>query len=394
MNILLIAPLVSHATFGRIAAFINTNMNVSLFDISSRSHNYTNNIYPINKLKTIYSLNVDKIDRTNSNQINYQHIIYDLLRSNNLLEENRYIMNTLKDILISEEIDIVVCYYGPIAIKFLRIIKKINPSIKTVLIPNLIPSTIITGNKFISKFKKIISNEFMNYRKWLNTVDIIFAASTQMKDYIIDNYYINSSQIYIMPDFHPKSFFIKNINSKDNVNANTLVFLGAPERWGGQIDNIDAELNDIILKDIKLCVNERVKFNSSLNCDSYRYFSDYEVFNGILAQTLHYKTVSLITYNNVNDSDRFKSTLPTRFFTALSAGLVIAVKANNFYAVESFIKKYNIGFVYKDLQDLKTQLMDIDKLKFYRNNIFSHIQDFYAESQSKQIIQILNNING
>ena len=51
MKIVFIAPLVSHATIGRIAALVSTNIDVVLVDVSSRESNFSSKPYPINKIK-------------------------------------------------------------------------------------------------------------------------------------------------------------------------------------------------------------------------------------------------------------------------------------------------------------------------------------------------------
>ena len=101
--------------------------------------------------------------------------------------------------------------------------------------------------------------------------------------------------------------------------------------------------------------------------------------------------MALITYNVKTPSERFRSTLPTRFFTALSAGLVIAVKSGHFKAVESFISKYDIGFVYKDISQLKNELQNEKQIALYSKKIIENLFIFTAESQSEKITKILKN---
>lgn len=392
MKIVLIAPLVSHATIGRIAALVSTNIDVVLIDVSSRESNFSNKTYPINKIKKIYSLKLWEIDDFFLNNVSILERLKDILRSYSIISENKTVLNKVSEILKNEKPDFVFFFYGPVAIHFLRIIKKINKQLKTVLIPNLIPSTIVNGNPVIKLLKKSISNEFINYQNWLIKTDLIFTASFEMKSFIIKKFNFKSRLIHVIPDLHPKSFFVEKekILSSEN-KSNSLIFLGAPERWGGKIDNIDLELNEIINNKIQLTVNENVKNNSNLKCNSYKYFSDDQVFNGDLADSVYKNKVALITYNVKTPSERFRSTLPTRFFTALSAGLVIAVKSGHFKAVESFISKYNIGFVYKDISQLKNELQNEKKIALYSKNIIENLFIFTAESQSEKITQILKN---
>ena len=394
MKIILIAPLVSHATMGRIAALTSTNNDVVLIDVSSRKFKSEKNFYPVINLKKIYNLNISKLDSFFSSEVSYFDRLKDILRSYSIIKENKKINQRLTKILEIEKPNFVFFFYGPVAIHFFRLIKKIDQNIKTILIPNLLPSTIIKGNFFLKFLKKSVSNEFINYNNWINKVDIIFAASDEMKYFINKKFNFSLSSVHVIPDFHPKSFFVaNNIIDKKIIKENSLIFLGAPERWGGRIDNIDYELHQIIDSKIELVVNDKVKSKSKLNCEVYDYFSDYEVFTGKLSNAVNSNAVALVTYNIDKISERFKSTLPTRFFTALSAGLIIAVKSGHFSAVKSFVEKYKIGFIYTGVNDLKQQLNNKDKLQKYHKNVYQNLHKFTAESQAEKIKLILKKVS-
>ena len=235
MKLILIAPLVSHATIGRVAALANTGIEIILIDVSSRKCNYDKKTYPINKIKKIYYLNIWEVDNFFSDKITIFERLKDILRSYSILSENKIVFNKVADILKNENPNFVFLFYGPVAIHFLRIVKKINLNIKTVLIPNLIPSTVVTGNVLVRIIKKSISNEFINYKNWINKSDKIFVSSNEMKSFILKKFNYEAISIHIIPDLHSRSFFVnkKKINFLKN-KSNSIVFR-CSRRWGGKL---------------------------------------------------------------------------------------------------------------------------------------------------------------
>ncbi|HQT24835.1 hypothetical protein [Daejeonella sp.] len=379
---ILIAPLVSHATAGRIAALAATGYQVTLIDISGRDNTFSTSLYPYSLLYKIHRLDITKIDKFYT-QPSISLIIKDILRSFNALKENTLITDRLKEILSQDNPDIIVTFYGPLGIHFSRLIKKINAKQKVVFIANLLPSTVLSGNAIIRCLKRNLVNEFIDFIRWIKKLDTIVCASDEMAEFIVRKFKYPRNRLLIAPDYHPASFQVNlKITPKISFKPPSLIFLGAPERWGGRMDNIDKQLN-LYSSLVAVYASVSIERDKDSIWHAYPYFTDEEVFSGKLSDYAHGFAAALVTYNITRRSERFRTTLPTRFFSALAAGLPIALKWGLFDAVESFITKRDIGFVFYSEQELFEKLNDSDKLKQQKETIVKMLSDFSAEKQAK-----------
>lgn len=390
---LLFAPLVSHASAGRIAALINTGWELTLVDISIRPAGFSMDQYPYSGIKEIHFLGINELDpfyRTPS----HLAMIKDVMRSCGFIPENQTLVKKITNIIAADNPDVIFTFYGPLGIHFSRLCKKITPQLPVVFIANLIPSTLLSGNKFMRWIKRQIVNEFVDYKNWINKIDLVFCASDEMMDFIHIKFNYPRSRLYVVPDLHPKSFQVTPEVIKRHKNdeiKNSLIFLGAPERWGGYMDNIDSQLDRFSRAGISVYTSENIAKNGKHSWNSYPYFSDDEVFSGKLSNFAHQFSAALVTYNINRPSERFRSTLPTRFFSALAAGLPIAVKGGLFSGVESFVKKYDIGFVFNSDEELLAGLNDQEKMKRQKGNACLLLTKFSAEDQSKHIKELIEN---
>jgi hypothetical protein len=390
---LLFAPLVSHASAGRIAALINTGWELTLVDISNRPVGFSLNQYPYSGIKEIHFLGLKELDPFYETP-SYSGMIKDMMRSRGLMPENQTLVKKISNIIALESPDIVFTFYGPLGIHFSRVCKKIKPELPVVFIANLIPSTLVSGNRLMRWLKKYLINEFVDYKNWINKMELVFCASDEMVDFIHIKFNYPRSRLYVVPDFHPKSFQVTPdviIQSKNDDIKNSLIFLGAPERWGGNMDNIDSQLDRFGKAGISIYTSEFIAKNGTQSWHAYPYFSDDEVFSGKLSNYAYHFTAALVTYNINRPSERFRSTLPTRFFSALAAGLPIAVKGGLFSGVESFVKKYDIGFVFNSDEELIEGLNDQENMKRQKENVYLLLNQFSAEEQSPQIRELIEN---
>lgn len=381
-NCILIAPLVSHATAGRIAALVKSGYQVTLVDISSRDVCFSTTNYPYTLLHKIYKLNITEIDPFYSRP-SLNLLFKDILRSYNFIKENVILLNKLSEIISLENPTFVITFYGPLGIHFSRLVKKINADQKIIFIANLLPSTVLRGGFFFKFIKSKLTNEYVDFNRWIHKIDTIVCSSDEMADFVVRKFNYPESRLIVVPDFHPNTFqFNKNNIQKADFKALSLIFLGAPERWGGRIDDIDHQLN-LYSERVKVYASISIERDDNSSWYPYPYFTDDEVFTGNLSDFAHNFTAALVTYNISLRSERFRSTLPTRFFSALAAGLPIAVKGGIFDAVESFVEKHDIGFVFYTEHDLFEKLSDSKKLKEQKDNVIKLLPFFSAESQGE-----------
>jgi hypothetical protein len=392
---LIFAPLVSHASSGRLAAIGATDYELYCVDTSTRPLGFSLDQYPFSLVKEYFNIDVainDPLFQKNRSCLN---IFFELLRSLGLLNENSAIVGKIKEVLSRVDPSVVVLFYGPNAMHFGRILKRIYPKLPLVLIHNLLPSELVGVGGIKNILKEIVSVERLDYSRWLRLMDSYIYASEEMANYAINRYKLSPQKKNILPDYFSKISYAKikiNHNEKKE-NVLTAIFLGAPERWGSSIDNLDADFLELTRLGISIFSGAMDdKIIKTGYGHKYNYFSDDDVFAGALSNYAHKFDVAIIAYGFRDRAERFRTTLPTRFFSAIAAGIPLAVKGGMFDAVEAYIKKYKIGFAYHDATDLKQQLRDLESMNRYRMNAIDHMKDHNAENQAAIFNEIFRKV--
>jgi len=275
----------------------------------------------------------------------------------------------------------------------------VAPQLAVINIVNLLPSNVNLRDgvsRFVRGWWRRL--EKLNYRRWLSQVETIVVASKEMKKYAVQTFGVKRSRLYILPDFLPLAFqgraFDRYPACSEVADGNPrIIFLGAPERYGTEIDAIDEQFMAIANEQIHIysgAMSEDVK--STGFGHTYSIFSDREVFAGRLAEFASQFEAALITYNVVKRNERFRSTYPTRFFTALTAGIPIAIRGGIFDTCERFVKEHEIGFVYNNPKELREKLMDKMMLFKYRANTQESMKFMNAEAQGPELRAIIENL--
>ncbi|MCX5805027.1 MAG: hypothetical protein NT010_03005 [Proteobacteria bacterium] len=392
---LLIAPLVSHATAGRVAAIGSTTYGLYVADISTRPLRHRLDQYPFSLIKGYFDLNVRSNDPLYRDIVSYLAIIRDTLISRGILPESKKISDRIREVMNEVKPTVVVVYYGATAMHFARIIKRLFPKVPVIIIHNAIPVTLERKNKFQRLLRRSFINEFVDYNKWLNKLDYYIYASTEMSDFAQNRFNIPKNKVSILPDYLPRSLHVKTDSIINNIrnDSPSIIFLGAPERWGTAIDNLDSQFLDLAHEKINIysggISKEVIETGYGFK---YPYFTDDEVFKGDLANYAHAFDAALITYGIEDKRERFRTTLPTRFITALTAGIPIVVRAGMFAAVEAYVQKHQIGFAYRDSHELKDRLTDNNKMSIYRAKAIEHLKVIGGECQSHEFEKIFEGL--
>lgn len=386
---LFIAPIEAHASIGRLAALVATGYEIHVIDVSSNDLRFELNIYPYNKISSYVKMRSNDGDTTGSHPI-FSNIVA-RLRSLGFIAQPSEIINFLSKEIERIRPSIVVTYYGPVGIHFARLIVKINSSLPIISILNLIPSTLNYRQNLAGKFLRVTNPELLNYKSTLKSIGHIVCASPEMSDYVSSEYVIPKTKISILPDYFPASMAVRNSVCILKQRQPRLIFLGAPERWGGGLDDIDKQLYDIANSGIVIHSGKLSDdVISTNNGFTYPFLSDIDVFNGKLSQLAHDFDAALITYGINARHQRFTTTYPTRFFSAISAGIPIVVKSGLYDSVESYISEHAIGFAYSTVDDLKCKLSDVSQMKIFRTNSINHSRTFNSEMQADEFISIFN----
>ena len=394
---LFIGNIYQHATIGRIAAFQSAGcvmklLNVGIHPLKSEEE------YPIPNVEFVRELANKSIDPY------YKKIMFkklglhrkrqltEYLRIKGTIPENKKICGFFLQIIRDINPDFVVLHYGTVAMHFARIIKSLIPELPVVVIINLLPSALNNSNKTNKQSLRI---ELSRYKYLLCELDGVIYTSQDMIDYTKRNFKYIGKNTIVLPDFLPKSFWFRKKKFIHDQDMNKrVIFVGAPERWGSEIDSIDSEFMDIAKEKIHIYSGEIDKEVIDTGFGhQYNYFPDNEIYNGEFASFINQFNAALVTYNNnvIKGNDRFKTTYPTRFLTALTCGIPIAVK-KGLTICEKFVLKHNNGFVYHNTNELKDNLFNNEKMKSLRKSAMKFMNEFSAESQSNDIKSFISGI--
>lgn len=393
------------AVMGRVAAFVESGFEVFLINVTFE--NPLSKAYPVPVARIVddwFEWQIDPYDkRFKSRSKRIKCNLSEHLRNYDMIPEAGQMKKRLQQVVFSVKPDFVVLHYGTIAIHYARLLKRVMPQLPLINIINVVPVSMISQNSDLTykaiglKWQMLI--ELSNYRRWLPQIDGVIYSSREMQDYALKEFGTLGVKSEIIPDFLPVSFQIRCGNSKDRrgkIDDNpSVIFLGAAERWGEQLDDIDKEFMQI--------ANERIHIYSVVISDEvvstgfghrFKPFNVEDIFAGRLADFAAQFDAAIITYNfDVSQkNDRFRSNLPTRFFTAISACMPIAVSCGKMAACEKFVSDNGIGFSYKNAADLRRQLLDQEKLAKYRMRAIDCAKKMNSEAQGEDIYRFVKTV--
>ncbi len=389
LRCLIIGPLANHAFIGRVAAFAAAGYDIYLIDGTTDYVEWLANDYPIKQAKIISFLEDPYYREPSKNK----RFFFEFLRIMGLLAEDRPMSQQISCLVKKYEIDFIVTHYGTHAIHFSRILKRITPDIPVINIINLVPSSI---NMRTGLSKVLLGSsgriEMLSYRKWLKKIDGVIYANEKMKKYAADKLRAGNVEYAILPDYLPMAFYAKispEFKQQERIINDSnpkVIFLGAPERYGSVIDSLDKEFMELAKANIHI-------FSATIAHDViatgfghyYPLMSNSDVFTGKLATFAAQFDAALVTYNIEQRHERFRTTFPTRLFSAISAGVPIAIRGGFFDACEEFVVEHQIGFVYDSAPDLRTKLNDRNLLQQCRINVRKKMIEMCAENQKNEI---------
>ena len=399
MKCILFTPLDAHASLGRVAALCATGHEIHLVDTSGKPLPKYCDIYPLSELRSIRTFSLDdensQLLHASPNSVANHNSAYSFMRLGQkimrLLSPSSKKITEMIILLNEITPTIVFTYYGPKAIQASRLIKFSCSHLPVVNILNLYPSSLDWNFPF-NRIQRFVNAEHLIYARWVRQLDHIVCASARMQEHICDRFGVDRNRTSILPDYLPSTVYnsINNHEFSSRTNEPRVIYLGAPERWGGQIDALDGEFLALTKSNVIIASSQlSEEILSTGKGVKYERFTDAEVFHGRLAEYAHEFDAALVTYALNRRHERFRTTLPTRFFSAISAGVPIAVRGGIFDAVEDYVIEHNIGIIYSDSEDLRSKLANTVFLKQLRQNSIQHAKTHFAEAQANDIKQII-----
>jgi len=367
-----------------IIAFRNIGYNVFLLNIS-RDY-FPNHIEAIPNYDNITNLyqgiNINKDKRIRK--------IERLLIVRGLYKGRSQVVKRINDVFKENHIDIVYSLWGTDPLPEIKIIQ--NQKIHCPIVHHFLafpgaPVSWFTRLKYLF-YKEVVLNIvgriYGSYRMY-NYVNKLFNLTQKGKDIIFLDYF---SEMY----FPRKRLSLLSEEDEEP----HILFIGRTDFQKGSLNDVEEIIKEIALNQIHVHLGET---NISINKNDYLHF--FPIFkagnlsNGLFAEFMTQFDACIILYNfNKRNwpKDRFYNSLPNRFSFAFTGGIPIIMPEGYFLSCQEIIKKYQIGFTYKDIEDLKSKIKNKRLMKKIKVNAIKISSNFTFERNFHRLEKFIKNI--
>jgi hypothetical protein len=364
-DILLVGYFISHIVGSKVELLKEMGYHVHALDLGNYS--VTENIYCPDSLRTYSGLNHLNIYRKRIHL--YANEVKEMMRNYNFINEEKQMYLMAHCIIEEIQPDIIWGVWGSGILKWLRIFYKVGYSGSMIWTANVLPNN-------ISNFKW--STENILYKKWLHKMGKIILTGNRMLEFMQKEYpktkYTNN---LLLPDYLPQSWFAKKGDSFSSKQEYHVIYLGAPERYGKEIDRVDSYLLEMANGGIHVhCALPQVTSIEHPLIHFYDRFDDASFVNGEFGQFINQFDAAIVMYNYDGYHPRFASTFPTRFLVALCGCIPIFIKKGLLLTCEEFIENNGIGKAYDDIFELKKMLMNDDLMYSLRKRSQQNVTKF------------------
>lgn len=276
------------------------------------------------------------------------------------------------------DIDFIYALWGTNALIEIKLIQNINNNVPIFY-------NYLTYPTREMNYKNTIVNYFLN--KIILKIDGHILASHYMKEFMYKIHNINLNKAVIHPSFYSNNYKYKNkfikISSLPTSSPN-IIYIGTTKFEGRLIDDVRLSIANIAHQQINIYVPEsKCKFPDSDYLHFYKKIDSIALARGELAAFMSKFDASIILYNfsiKAIPKERFKNSIPSRFFFSLISGLPILIEKDYLLSCEDFISRYKNGIIYNDFIDLNNKLKDISLINEIQINARSLSDMFTFEN--------------
>jgi hypothetical protein len=121
---------------------------------------------------------------------------------------------------------------------------------------------------------------------------------------------------------------------------------------------------------------------------TYRGFDHAKLLDGSFATFMTQFDACLVTNNfheRTTKLNRFHNSVPNRFSFACTGGIPIIMPQGYLLGCEEILRKNQAGFTYKNYDDLKNKLLNINLMKYHRNEAIKNKKTFTLESNFEKL---------
>ena len=293
----------------------------------------------------------------------------------------------LTEIIRDNKIDLVYGWWGSDIFYELLIVSKVTPPVKTVWISTSFPSGLFQYKHFL---------EMLLAKKVINKLDGIAYGSQIMQDYIEDNFNISNKikKTIFLQTTSQNGFFKKQLPKLSENDGNFhIVFLGRTDfsrKIGRVKDDIRYILYDLKHENIVIHIANTSSSIKTNNIMFFESFSYKQVCSGDLATFLTQFDAILVAFNykDIKYYERFDAGIPSRMSSAISSGIPIIIPEGTMKACADFVIKNEIGFTYKNSEDLLKKIKT-ENFEVIKKNAIKKVFDFTFEKEFEKVKKLL-----
>ncbi|MDD2889363.1 MAG: hypothetical protein PHE49_01815 [bacterium] len=273
--------------------------------------------------------------------------------------------------------DIIYCFFGSGIFNEMNMILEMKLGIP--LIHNLLCYPVALSYQSVKR-------ENRQYSKIINSISGRIYPAETMFNYVKGGINPNKGvDIILMEYFSEKYFPHKRLPLLSSVNNEPhLIFLGRTDFSSNRL--ID-DIREHILEFVKAGIHIHLRAPAT-NLPQNKYihifptFDSSRTFNGELSTFMTQFDGCLVLYNFVSRycKDRFYNTLPSRFLFGMTTSIPIVLPEKSLISCEEMVKQYNIGLIYRDVDDLKEKLYDRTTMEILRKNALTNYKNFTYEN--------------
>lgn len=255
----------------------------------------------------------------------------------------------------------------------------------------------------------LLSQRIENFfnRQVINELDGRVFSTERMYRYMKNEFDIDCGENLVFMECYPEKFFYRKrlplLSSFDG--QPHIVFLGMRARYEvlTQIEEIASRKIHVHICDLNqnFCeANTKEKpaydnaFKNSDFIHTFDMFTYREIRDGTFATFLTQFDAVLVTYNfwPASGLSKFDNSIPSRFSSALLAGIPIIIPKGYLKGCEEVLDKHQIGFTYENYDALKNKLGNKSYLNYYQDNAVEKAKSFSLEANFPKMDKFLKQI--
>jgi hypothetical protein len=300
-----------------------------------------------------------------------------------LLSTLKYKIGKIRTLIEEEHIDLIYASWGPNMIPLIKAIQV--PKIKVPIMYNF-----MTYPQNVYRWKTYLENLYC--KRTIEKIDCRIHATQKMCEYMESHFDLEKHGFdIVMPPFFGRKYFFRTrlpLLSKNDGEPH-LVFIGPTSLpW----DNICKSIENIAENKIHvhLALSKSIK-KSNPYIHFFPYFTLTQLIDGSLSNfmTQFDACIILFNYEVCSNLDRFKTSYPSRFLFALTAGIPVISLENHLTAWTELIRDQEIGLACKNIKELKAVVTDDQLMYKFRLNAIKKRDEFTCERNLSKLNEAL-----